>query len=250
MCDMYAAKFSELVKIVERLRKECPWDREQTNQSIKNNLIEEAFELYEALQDDDNQKIIEELGDCMLQVIFHSVIKNQNGEFGLVDVIDNLINKLIRRHPHVFGGKKLNTEEEVLSQWDSIKQIEKNSLLDGIPKRMPALLRAYKVQKRLSNVGLDFENIKDIFDKIYEELEELKKSETKEQKTEELGDVLFSLVNLSRFFDIDPQEALHLSIDKIVNRFEYIEKRLNSDFKGTSLALLNELWEIKSQYLI
>jgi tetrapyrrole methylase family protein/MazG family protein len=125
MCDMYAAKFSELVKIVERLRKECPWDREQTNQSIKNNLIEEAFELYEALQDDDNQKIIEELGDCMLQVIFHSVIKNQNGEFGLVDVIDNLINKLIRRHPHVFGGKKLNTEEEVLSQWDSIKQIEK-----------------------------------------------------------------------------------------------------------------------------
>jgi MazG family protein len=243
MCDMYAAKFSELVKIVERLRKECPWDREQTNQSIKNNLIEEAFELYEALQDDDNQKIIEELGDCMLQVIFHSVIKNQNGEFGLVDVIDNLINKLIRRHPHVFGGKKLNTKEEVLSQWDSIKQIEKNSLLDGIPKRMPALLRAYKVQKRLSNVGLDFENIKDIFDKIYEELEELKKSETKEQKTEELGDVLFSLVNLSRFFDIDPQEALHLSIDKIVNRFEYIEKRLNSDFKGTSLALLNELWE-------
>jgi tetrapyrrole methylase family protein/MazG family protein len=243
MCDMYAAKFSELVKIVERLRKECPWDREQTNQSIKNNLIEEAFELYEALQDDDNQKIIEELGDCMLQVIFHCVIKNQNGEFGLVDVIDNLINKLIRRHPHVFGGKKLNTEEEVLSQWDSIKQIEKNSLLDGIPKRMPALLRAYKVQKRLSNVGLDFENIKDIFDKIYEELEELKKSETKEQKTEELGDVLFSLVNLSRFFDIDPQEALHLSIDKIVNRFEYIEKRLNSDFKGTSLALLNELWE-------
>ena len=243
MCDMYAAKFSELVKIVERLRKECPWDREQTNQSIKNNLIEEAFELYEALQDDDNQKIIEELGDCMLQVIFHSVIKNQNGEFGLVDVIDNLINKLIRRHPHVFGEKKLNTKEEVLSQWDSIKQIEKNSLLDGIPKRMPALLRAYKVQKRLSNVGLDFENIKDIFDKIYEELEELKKSETKEQKTEELGDVLFSLVNLSRFFDIDPQEALHLSIDKIVNRFEYIEKRLNSDFKGTSLALLNELWE-------
>jgi MazG family protein len=243
MCDMYAAKFSELVKIVERLRKECPWDREQTNQSIRNNLIEEAFELYEALQDDDNQKIIEELGDCMLQVIFHSVIKNQNGEFGLFDVIDNLINKLIRRHPHVFGGKKLNTKEEVLSQWDSIKQIEKNSLLDGIPKRMPALLRAYKVQKRLSNVGLDFENIKDIFDKIYEELEELKKSETKEQKTEELGDVLFSLVNLSRFFDIDPQEALHLSIDKIVNRFEYIEKRLNSDFKGTSLALLNELWE-------
>jgi MazG family protein len=243
MCDMYAAKFSELVKIVERLRKECPWDREQTNQSIKNNLIEEAFELYEALQDDDNQKIIEELGDCMLQVIFHCVIKNQNGEFGLVDVIDNLINKLIRRHPHVFGEKKLNTKEEVLSQWDSIKQIEKNSLLDGIPKRMPALLRAYKVQKRLSNVGLDFENIKDIFDKIYEELEELKKSETKEQKTEELGDVLFSLVNLSRFFDIDPQEALHLSIDKIVNRFEYIEKRLNSDFKGTSLALLNELWE-------
>ena len=243
MCDMYAVKFSELVKIVERLRKECPWDREQTNQSIRNNLIEEAFELYEALQDDDNQKIIEELGDCMLQVIFHSVIKNQNGEFGLVDVIDNLINKLIRRHPHVFAGKKLNTKEEVLSQWDSIKQIEKNSLLDGIPKRMPALLRAYKVQKRLSNVGLDFENIKDIFDKIYEELEELKKSETKEQKTEELGDVLFSLVNLSRFFDIDPQEALHLSIDKIVNRFEYIEKRLNSDFKGTSLALLNELWE-------
>lgn len=243
MCDVYAAKFNELVKIVERLRKECPWDREQTNQSIKNNLIEEAFELYEALQEDDNNKIIEELGDCLLQVIFHSVIKNQNGEFSLVDVIDNLINKLIRRHPHVFGEKQLNTKEEVLSQWDSIKQTEKKSLLDGIPKRMPALLRAYKVQKRLSNIGLDFENIKDIFDKIYEELEEFKKSKTKEQKVEELGDVIFSLVNLARFFDIDPQEALHLSIDKIVQRFIYIENRLNGDFKNVSLDLLNQLWE-------
>jgi MazG family protein len=243
MCDIYATKFSELVKIIERLRKECPWDRGQTNQSIKNNLVEEAFELYEALQEDDNQKIIEELGDCMLQLIFHCVIKNQNGEFSLVDVIDNLINKLIRRHPHVFGGKKLNTKEEVLSQWDRIKKTEKDSIVDSIPKRMPALLRAYKVSKILSNIGLDFADIKDIFDKVYEELEELKKSETKEQKTEELGDVLFSLVNLSRFFDIDPQEALHLSIDKIVNRFKYIEKRLNSDFEGTSLTVLNDLWK-------
>ncbi|OSS41536.1 Nucleoside triphosphate pyrophosphohydrolase MazG [Desulfurella amilsii] len=242
MCDVYAAKFNELVKIVERLRKECPWDREQTNQSIKNDLIEEAFELYEALEEDDNKKIIEELGDCMLQVIFHCVIKNQNGEFSLVDVVDNLINKLIRRHPHVFGEKQLNTKEEVLSQWDDIKQTEKDSLLDGIPKRMPALLRAYKVQKRLSKVGFDFEDIQDIFSKIYEELEELKKSKTKEQKSEELGDVVFSLVNLARFFDIDPQEALHLSVDKIVQRFEYIEKELNGDFKNASLSVLNKLW--------
>ncbi|WP_291490173.1 nucleoside triphosphate pyrophosphohydrolase [Desulfurella sp.] len=243
MCDVYAIKFSELVKIVERLRKECPWDKEQTNQSIKNNLIEEAYELYEALEEDNDQKIIEELGDCLLQVVFHCVIKNENGNFSLIDVIDSLIEKLIKRHPHVFGKKQLNTVQEVLSQWDSIKQKDKKSILEGIPKRMPSLFRAYKVQKRLSKVGLEFDDAINAETKIYEELSEFKQAKTTDQKKEELGDVLFSIVNFARFFDIDPEEALHISIDKIIKRFEYIEKKLNGNFDGVSKELLNKLWD-------
>ncbi len=243
MCDVISIKFSELVKIIERLRKECPWDREQTNQSIKNNLIEEAYELFEALEEDDNQKIIEELGDVLLQVIFHSVIKNQKGEFSIVDVIDSLIDKLIKRHPHVFGDSQANTQSEVLAQWDKIKQKDRKSILETIPKRMPALFRAYKVQSKLSNVGLDFDKIDEIENKIIEELNEFNKANLADKKREELGDVMFSVVNLARFFDIDPEEALHLSIDKIIKRFEYIEKKLENDFSDVSVDLLNKLWE-------
>ncbi len=242
MCDVISIKFSELVKIIERLRKECPWDREQTNESIKNNLIEEAYELFEALEEDDNHKIIEELGDVLLQVIFHSVIKNQKGEFSILNVIDNLIDKLIKRHPHVFGNSVANTQSEVLASWDKIKQKDRKSLLEGIPKRMPALFRAYKVQRKLSSVGLDFDSIVGIENKIIEELNEFNKA-IGVKKKEEFGDVMFSIVNLARFFDIDPEEALHLSIDKIIKRFEYIENKLGSDFNNASSDLLNKLWE-------
>ncbi len=242
MCDVISIKFIELVKIIERLRKECPWDREQTNESIKNNLIEEAYELFEALEEDDNHKIIEELGDVLLQVIFHSVIKTQKGEFSILDVIDNLINKLIKRHPHVFGNSVANTQSEVLAAWDKIKQKDRKSLLEGIPKRMPALFRAYKVQRKLSTVDLDFDSIDGIENKIIEELNEFNKA-IGVKKNEEFGDVMFSIVNLARFFDIDPEEALHLSIDKIIKRFEYIENKLGSDFNNAPSDLLNKLWE-------
>lgn len=245
MCDVYDVKFGELIKIVERLRKECPWDKEQNNQTIKNNLIEEAYELYEALEEDDNSKIIEELGDVLLQVIFHCVIKSETNQFTVISVIDKLTDKLIKRHPHVFkdDGKKIQNADEVLSQWDSIKQKDKKSLLEGIPKRMPALQRAFKVQKRLSKVGLDFENADEVFEKILEELNEFKFAFDIKQKNIEFGDILFSVVNLARFFDIEPEEALHLSIDKIIKRFEYIESQLHSDFDGTSKDSLNALWE-------
>lgn len=245
MCDVYDVKFGELIKIVERLRKECPWDKEQTNQTIKNNLIEEAYELYEALEEDDNSKIIEELGDVLLQVIFHCIIKSETNEFTIESVIDKLTDKLIKRHPHVFkdNGKTIQNADEVLSQWDSIKQKDKKSLLEGIPKRMPALQRAFKVQKRLSKVGLDFENVDEVYEKILEELNEFKSAFDIKQKNIEFGDILFSIVNLARFFDIEPEEALHLSIDKIIKRFEYIESQLHSDFDGTSKDSLNSLWD-------
>lgn len=220
MGDVVGIKFSDLVKIIERLRQECPWDRAQTNQSIKDNLIEEAYELYEALEEDDNKKIIEELGDCLLQVIFHATIKAQLNEFNITDVIDRLSHKLISRHPHVFGNSDADTVEEALLQWDKIKQLEKNSPLDGIPKAMPVIQRALKVQERLSKIGFDFGLPNEIYKSIFEKIECFQNASQKEQKLDELGDAIFNLVNLARFSDIDPQEALHKAIDKIIKRFQ------------------------------
>jgi len=252
LCREEGKNFQRLVDIVARLRRECPWDKEQTNQSIKNNLIEEAFELLEAIEADDNSAMIEELGDVLLQVVFHSQIKKDEGAFDINDVIKHLIDKLIYRHPHVFGEKEIKDVEEVLKQWDSLKQKEKNreSILDGIPKRMPALLRATKVQKKAAKVGFDWTDTHQILQKVQEEIQELKNAKNQEELKHEFGDILIALVNLGRHLGIDPEEALHEATDRMVSRFEYIEKRakeIGKPLEEMSLDEMDKYWQEAKQ---
>ncbi len=238
--------FQKLVDLVEKLRRECPWDKMQTNLSIKNNLIEEAYELLEAIEENDNNKMIEELGDVLLQVVFHSQIKKDEGQFDINTVIDNLIDKLIKRHPHVFGDNKLDSEEEVLNQWHKLKEKEKKSILEGIPKRMPAILRALKIQNRMAKVGFDWENINQVWEKLYEEINELKNAKTKEEQVHEIGDLLIAVVNLARFMNIDPEEALNSANDRTVNRFNYMEKKAKEKSKKLeelTLQEMEDLWQ-------
>ncbi|MGB9765856.1 MAG: nucleoside triphosphate pyrophosphohydrolase [Sulfurihydrogenibium sp.] len=244
-CRKEGENFQKLVDLVAKLRVECPWDREQTNQSIKKNLIEEAYELLEAIEENDNEKMIEELGDLLLQVVFHSQIKKDEGSFDINTVIEKLIEKLIRRHPHVFGNSNVKTQEEVLKQWDEIKRKEKESIFDGIPKRMPALMRAVKVQNRAAKVGFEWENIDQVWKKVEEELNELKEAKTQQEKVHELGDLLIAVTNLARFMKVDPEEALHLSIDRMIKRFSYIEKKakeMGKSLEEMSLSEMDNLW--------
>ncbi len=247
-CREEGKLFQELVDIVSRLRKECPWDREQTNQSIKNNLIEEAYELLEAIEEDNDEAMVEELGDVLLQVVFHSQIKKDQGKFDIKDVLEHLINKLIRRHPHVFGDSAAKSSEEVLKQWHKIKQEEKGrkSILEGIPKRMPALLRAVKVQDRAKKVGFDWNNIEQVIEKLEEEIQEFKEAKTEEEKKHEIGDILIAATNLGRFTGIDPEEALHEAIDRMIRRFNYIEEKAretNQNLEEMSLESMDKYWE-------
>lgn len=240
-CKEEGKEFQKLVDLVEKLRKECPWDKKQTNLSIKNNLIEEAYELLETIEENDNNKMIEELGDVLLQVVFHSQIKKDENQFDITTVIDNLIDKLIKRHPHVFGDKKLDSEEEVLNQWYKIKEKEKTSILEGIPKRMPAILRALKIQNRMTKVGFDWENINQVWEKLYEEINELKNAKTKEEQLHEIGDLLIAVINLARFMNIDPEEALNLANDRTVNRFNYIQQKVKEKGKKLEELTLQEM---------
>ncbi|WP_457643212.1 nucleoside triphosphate pyrophosphohydrolase [Persephonella sp.] len=256
-CRKEGENFQKLVDIMERLRKECPWDKEQTNQSIKNNLIEEAYELLEAIENDDDSAMVEELGDVLLQVVFHSQIKKEQGRFDINDVIENLIDKLIRRHPHVFGGVDYSEleGEDHLKKWEKLKQQEKKreSILEGIPARMPALLRAVKVQKRMAKVGFDWKDPAQVMEKVEEELNELKEAKTPEEVKHEIGDVLIAVTNLARAYGVDPEEALHQSIDRTIRRFQYIERKAKEEGKNLeemSLDDMEQYWqEAKSKGL-
>lgn len=256
-CREEGKNFQRLVDIMARLRKECPWDREQTSQSIKNNLIEEAYELFEAIEKDDTDAMIEELGDLLLQVVFHAQIKKDEGKFDINDVINALIDKLIRRHPHVFGDQKYEEleGEDHLKKWELIKQKEKKreSILEGIPARMPALMRAVKVQKRMSKVGFDWQNPQEVMEKVEEELNELKEARTQDEIKHELGDLLLTITNLARAYGIDPEEALHEATDRSIRRFNYIEKKAkekNIDLKEMPLNDMEYYWqEAKSKGL-
>ncbi|WP_456399823.1 nucleoside triphosphate pyrophosphohydrolase [Persephonella sp.] len=256
-CRDEGKNFQNVVDIVAKLRKECPWDREQTNISIKNNLIEEAYELFEAIEKNDDQGMIEELGDLLLQVVFHSQIKKDEGKFDINDVLVNLAEKLIRRHPHVYGNKKYSEleGEDHLKKWEKIKDQEKerSSIFDGIPERMPALLRSVKVQKKMAKVGFDWDDINEVWEKMEEELNELKSAKTHDEIKHEIGDLLLAVTYLSRKLGIDPEEALHESIDRSINRFKFIEnkaKELNKDLKEMSLNDMEQFWqEAKSKGL-
>ena len=247
---------NDLIEIIEVLRGEngCPWDKEQTHDSIKKCIIEESYEVFDAIDNNDIKAIVEELGDVLFQVLFHASLGREEGKFTLLDITDGISNKMIYRHPHVFGDASVNNTEEVLVNWDELKKNEKNfeSLSDeltGVAKALPALIRAKKIQKKAKKVGFDWDDVSGAFDKVKEELNEVmdvyKEGKVSRIK-EEIGDLLFSCVNVSRFLDVDPEEALNLTTDKFINRFSYIEKRakeLNRNLEEMSLEDMDKLWD-------
>jgi tetrapyrrole methylase family protein / MazG family protein len=251
--------FERLQEIVEILRSPegCPWDRAQTHQSIRKNFIEETYEAIEALDNDDTDNMKEEFGDVILQVLLHSQMEQETGTFDVYDVLAELNDKLIFRHPHVFGGENAQDAEEALRNWEQMKAEEKrrkgiperNSVLDGIPKDLPALPRAYKLQKKAAAVGFDWPDLSGVFDKIEEELAELRSAVTNEpaeRQKEELGDLLFAVVNAARFVKADPEEALAGTNRKFTVRFHYIEEMLRisgRNFDETDLLEMEEWWQ-------
>jgi len=228
----------------------CPWDREQTHQSLKPYLLEEAYEVLEALDSGSDTEIAEELGDLLLQVIFHAQIASEQERFDIEAVIRNLNDKLIRRHPHVFGNAVIKNADQQKKHWEKIKRQEgKTSVLDGVPVSLPALIRAVRLQQKASTVGFDWNSMEPVLDKISEELDELRaacEAGDPDRMTEELGDFLFSLANASRFLHIDPEDALRRTCQKFTDRFHFIEERLKKEGKPINQASLEEMdaiWE-------
>ncbi|MCC5426297.1 bifunctional methyltransferase/pyrophosphohydrolase YabN [Clostridium botulinum] len=248
--------FMDLLDIMDKLRGEdgCPWDKEQTHVSLKKYLIEESYEVIEAIDNKDVDMLIEELGDVLLQVVFHSQIGKEDGFFEIKDVIQFICDKMINRHPHVFADLEINNSSEVLENWDKIKSKEQGTetytdSIRHIAKTLPALMRADKVQKKAAKVGFDWDNIEDAMKKIieeYKEIEDVYKSKNKVKILEEIGDLLFSVVNVARFLDIDPENALNYSIDKFINRFQYIEDEaisMGRQLDNMSLEEMDKLWK-------
>ncbi len=240
----------QLVNIMQRLRGEggCPWDRIQTFSSLKPYVVEEAYELWDAIDSEDPYLMVEELGDVLLQVVFHCAIAEEKGLFNLDKVAENISKKMIHRHPHVFSDLKVDSPEKVLINWEKLKKSERGkedrlSILDGIPKYLPGLTKALKVQKKAAKVGFDWDEIAPVWDKVYEECEELSKADSLAEKEEELGDLLFAIVNLARFLKVDPEVALTKTINKFQKRFRYIEVHANRPLEEMSLAEMDVFWE-------
>lgn len=246
----------DLISIMKMLRAPdgCPWDREQTHESIKKNFIEETYEVVEAINKKDSALLCEELGDVLMQVVFHTELEAEKGGFDFTAVTDGVCKKLIERHPHVFGDISVDSADEVLRNWDEIKSRTKNrkSQTDkmlSVPRELPALMRAQKIQEKARKAGFDWEHADGAFDKIEEEVNELKAAFNKqdyENAFEELGDVLFSVVNAARFLEADAEEALTKSSDKFMRRFSIVERLANEraiDMNTASLAVLDKLWD-------
>ena len=227
-------EFDELVNIISKLREECPWDKEQTHESLSKHLIEEAYELLDSLaklnnSDESFQNLESELGDLLLQILLHSKIASENGYFSIVDVVDSLNKKLVKRHPHVFGDVKLDTPKEVQKQWEKIKQEDKNSIFDDINKNLPAITTAFKVQRKAESLNLSYKNYEEALSDLISEIEELKDALSQEEKKYELGDVLFSLINVSRYIEADPEIQLKKSTERFINRAKYVESKINDN---------------------
>ena len=247
--------FGDLIKLMSKLRSKhgCPWDRVQTHKSLLPYLIEESYEVLDTIEAKDDQRLKEELGDLLLQIIFHAQIAKERKKFDIYEVIENLCKKLIERHPHVFLEKKELVPEEVLKNWEHIKlatgRAKNKSVLSGLPRHLPALLKAYRLQEKVARFDFDWERTDEIFSKMEEEIKELKKAYKKRKKEdmeEELGDILFSWVNFCRHLEINPEFALKRTIDKFVKRFNYIERRVKEkkiSLHKAGLPLLDSLWE-------
>ena len=249
--------YADFAAIVKQLRRDCPWDREQTHASVKHLLIEEAYEVVDAIDREDGDELAEELGDVFLHVLFHARIAEEDGRFSIEDVLEAETEKLIRRHPHVFGDRQAGDADEVLQSWEEIKQAEREeeddepaSALDGVPQQLPALLQALRIQEKAAGVGFDIPDREGAWEKVEEELAEFRETiddgAPDEEREAEFGDLLFALVNYARFADVNPENALRATNAKFTDRFSYIERRLREDgrsWEDTSLADADVLWE-------
>ncbi len=254
--------FQGLLRVMERLRGEngCPWDKEQNHETLKRYLIEESYEVVDAIENRDMDALCEELGDVLLQVVFHSQIAREFGEFDINDVTQGVIDKMINRHPHVFGDENMDTSEEVLDRWEEIKLEEKHMSsvtenLQAIPRVMPSLMRSYKIQEKAAKVGFEWDNVDGAIDKIHEELNEfleVYKTQNNGNITEELGDLLFSVVNACRYLNVNPELALSRTCDKFISRFGYMEKECTSQGRKLNEMALDEmdlLWNVAKSKL-
>ncbi|MDP7058218.1 MAG: nucleoside triphosphate pyrophosphohydrolase [Nitrospinaceae bacterium] len=248
--------FRKLIEIVDTLMGEngCPWDNVQTRESLKPYLVEETYEVLEALDTNDPDQIKDELGDLLYQILFHSKISSKSNEFDIKDVLDNLKEKMVRRHPHVFKEGPINTPDQVIERWEEIKKEEKThsnhpSILDSVPKQLPSLLKAQKLQKKAAKEGFDWDEISDVFDKLDEEIAEFKSAVLEGKDTDiqsELGDILFVLVNIAKFKKIDAEEALRSTNNKFIKRFQHIEQEVakqGKTLKETSLEDMEHHWQ-------
>ena len=244
-------QFATLVDIIARLRAPdgCPWDRKQTHASLRENLLEECYEVLEALDEGDTGKLRDELGDLLMQIVLHTQIATEAGEFELGEVISNINAKLIHRHPHIFGSQKVKDAEEVALNWEALKREEREpdtSILDSAPKQMPALGYSQAIQRRVAQVGFDWEDVEGVIDKLAEEVSEFKQADSQEQRTKEFGDLLFTLANIARRLGIDLEAALRQANRRFYKRFAYMEevcRKRGINFGDLSFDEQNTLWE-------
>lgn len=242
--------FDRLLTIMDELREQCPWDRKQTMETLRHLTIEETYELGDAILDNDLEEVKKELGDVLLHIVFYSKIGSETNDFDIADVCNSICEKLISRHPHIYGDVKVADEEEVKRNWENLKLKEgKKSVLEGVPRSLPAVVKASRIQEKVAGVGFDWEEPQQVFEKLQEELGELQHeiSENNSEKMEaEFGDVLFSMINYARFLKINPENALERTNKKFIKRFQYLEgkaKEINKSLKDMTLAEMDIFWE-------
>jgi XTP/dITP diphosphohydrolase len=249
------AAFNRLLDIMDELREKCPWDKKQTLESLRNLTIEETYELADAILDDDLQEIKNELGDVLLHIVFYSKIGSEKQAFDIGDVANSISDKLIHRHPHIYGDVIVEDEEDVKRNWEQLKLKEgKNSVLEGVPKSLPAVVKASRIQEKVAGIGFDWENPAQVWEKVQEELSELNeevKAGNAENTEKEFGDVLFSMINYARFIGVNPENALEKTNKKFINRFQYLEKETKKEGKELSNMTLDEMdvyWEKSKEF--
>jgi XTP/dITP diphosphohydrolase len=234
--------FERLLTIMDELREKCPWDMKQTLESLRHLSIEEVYELGDAILDGDMDEVKKELGDVFLHLVFYSRIASETEAFDIADVLNSICEKLISRHPHIYGDTVVKDEAEVLSNWEKLKLKEgKKSVLEGVPRSLPAMVKAQRIQDKAKGVGFDWDNADQVWEKVLEELNEFKEAKTKEDQEEEFGDLLFSLINYARFKGIHPEDALEKTNKKFIYRFQYLETESAKDGKQMGEMTLNEM---------
>lgn len=250
MNDTRLIAFKRLLDIMDELREQCPWDREQTTESIRHLTIEETYELSDAILEGDKKEIEKELGDILLHIVFYAKIGSETNDYNIESIIDQLCEKLIRRHPHIYGEVKVDNSDDVKQNWEQIKLKEKGnvkkSVLSGVPKSMPSIVKAYRMQEKAAQVGFDWSDKKDVWNKVKEEMEEFQSAKTEKDRTEEFGDLMFSLINYARFENINPDDALELTNKKFKQRFEHIEsaaEKLGKKIQDLSLDEMEAFWQ-------